>query len=111
MEITKRQHGAVTIIRPDGPLVAEDAERFAREATDAASEAIGRLVVDATSVGYLDSAGLEALLALSDSLETAGRALSMCGVVDTVREAMELTGVAARCEFFDDAGSAARSFL
>lgn len=111
MEISRRQHGAVTIIKPEGPLVTEDAERFAREAIEAAGEAMGRLVVDASSVSYLDSLGLESLLSLSETLEGAGRALSVCGVQDTVREAMELTGVARRCEFFDDPGSAARSFL
>jgi len=72
MEISKRQHGAVTIIRPDGPLVTEDAERFTRDAIEAAGEAMGRLVVDASSVSYLDSAGLEGLLSLSETLEGAG---------------------------------------
>ena len=111
MEISRRQHGAVTIIKPDGPLVTEDAERFATEAVEAAGESMGRLVVDASSVSYLDSAGLEGLLSLSETLEGAGRSLNICGAQETVREAMELTGVAKRCEFFDDPGSAARSFL
>jgi anti-anti-sigma factor len=111
MEIQEHRHGAVTVIKPRGPLVQADAEGFRASAGDAVGRSMGRCVVDASEVPYVDSQGLEALVALGSALEAAGRTLRMCGVTETVREVLDVTGLADRFEFFEDANAAVRSFL
>ena len=111
MEIGEHKHGAVTVVKPEGPLVADDAQQFASRARAAIGRCMGRVVVDGSRVSHADSIGLEAILELGEALESTGRALRLCGVSETLRESLELTGVSDHVEFFEDVTSAVRSFL
>jgi anti-anti-sigma factor len=111
VEIQEHRHGAVMVIKPRGPLVQQDAEAFRQSAGDVVGRSMGRCVVDASEIPYVDSAGLEALAALGSALEEGGRALRLCGVTETVREVLDLTGLDGRFELFEDATAAVRSFL
>lgn len=111
MEIHESRQGAVTVVRPMGPVVGEDAERLRSRLSAVLGSSLGRYVVDASQVAYVDSAGLEALLEATEALEESGRNLALCGVNETLREVLEITELAGLFEFFEDAGAAARSFL
>jgi anti-anti-sigma factor len=111
MEITEQTKGAVKILRPRGPLVQADAEDFKKRAVETARSAMGRLVIDASSVPYVDSRGLEVLAELSDELAGGGQTLRLCGVNETVREVLDLTDLASLFEHYEDANSAVRAFL
>ncbi|MEM1329200.1 MAG: STAS domain-containing protein [Planctomycetota bacterium] len=111
MEIGEQKHGAVTVLRPEGPLVSEDALQFCSRAKATIGRCMGRVVIDGGRVSHADSAGLEAVLDLCDALESTGRALRMCGVSETLRESLELTGISDQVEFFEDVTGAVRSFL
>jgi anti-anti-sigma factor len=111
MDIQELRTGAVAVIRPSGALVADDADRLKRTVSNAGAANLGRVVLDASGIPFVDSRGLEALLDLSDELGQAGRALKLTGATATVREALDLTGVAESLEFFDDVQAAVRSFL
>lgn len=111
MEIQEQRHGAVTVIRPAGPLVAGDAAEFKRHLSEVMQRSLGRFVVDASSVAYVDSQGLEALANASEELSAGGRALRLCGATDTLREVLDLTGLTDRFEFYDEINGAVRSFL
>jgi anti-sigma B factor antagonist len=111
VEIQLQRHGAVTVIKPAGALLMADAEAFRAKALDAARAALGRVVCDASAVPFVDSRGVEALLDVSEALGAGGRALKLCAVNATVREVLELTGVADAFEYFSDAAGGVRSFL
>lgn len=111
MRIDEQTHGAVTVVRPRGPISQGEAEGFTLSVRGAAMRSLGRLVIDATDVPYVDSKGLECILDLADELGQNGQALKMCGVCETVREAMDLTDVLQAVEQFEDVSSAVRSFL
>ena len=111
MRIAEHQQGAVTVLIPKGPLGVQDAEQFMKLATDVMTRSLGRFVVDASGIPYLDSRGLEVLLDVTEALAESGKALKLCGVCDTVREVMQLTDLAIHFEFYQDANSAIRSFL
>ncbi len=111
MEIAESRQGAVTVLKPMGPLVQADAAQFRDGVGDATGRSMGRLVIDASQIPYVDSQGLEALLAASDLLGAGGRTLRLCGVSETVREVLDLTGLAERFEIFEDPTQAVRSFL
>ncbi len=111
MEIIEQRQGAVTVLRPVGALALGDAEEFKGALTDAMTRSLGRLVVDAGAVGYVDSRGLEVLLEASQQLSESGRALRLCGVSDTVREVLDLTDLLERFEYYEDVNAAVRSFL
>jgi anti-anti-sigma factor len=111
MEITEERHGAITVLRPNGPLVGDDAAQLRTRLEKAIQRSLGRLVVDGSSVAYLDSAGLEALYDMSDVLAASGQSLRLVGINETVREVFDLTDTASRFECFSDVQSAVRSFL
>jgi len=111
MEIQQQAQGAVTVLKPVGPLVAADADVFRSRALDVAKAALGRLVLDASSIPYLDSRGIEVLLDVTDELSASGRVLKLCAPNGTVKEVLDLTGATESFEYFDDVTSAVRSFL
>jgi anti-anti-sigma factor len=111
MELHQQQHGAVTVFKPDGPLSEAAVAPFATAVRTGAARSMGRIVLDLTAVPFVDSAGLESLLDLTELLSHGGRALKLCGVNKTVRQVLELVELVSYFDLFDDANSAVRSFL
>ncbi|MBL9031538.1 MAG: STAS domain-containing protein [Phycisphaerae bacterium] len=111
MEITETTKGAVLVLRPRGPLCGTDASQLRERATAAAAESMGRLVLDASAVPFVDSVGLEALADVGDVLGQTGHTLRLAGANETVREVLDLTDLASQFEHFEDVNAAVRSFL
>lgn len=111
MEITEQRQGAVTVVKPQGALALGDAEQFKARVQDVLTRSLGRMVIDAADLAYVDSRGLEVMVELSDQLAEGGRAMRLCAANDTLREVLELTNLAERFEQFPDVNTAVRSFL
>jgi anti-anti-sigma factor len=111
MEIFDQTQGAVRVLKPRGPLSAQDAEDFKSRASGAATECLGRLLIDASGIPFADSRGLEVLAELSEELAQSGQALKLCCATETLREVLDLTDLAELFEFYDDVNAAVRSFL
>jgi anti-sigma B factor antagonist len=111
MKITEQQQGAVIVLKPEGPLIETAVEEFKQRVLRTLAGSMGRFIVDMTAVPYLDSAGLEALMDVSEELGKGGQTLRLCAANKTVREVLELTELAAHFDHFGDANTAVRSFL
>jgi anti-sigma B factor antagonist len=111
MEIQEERHGGVTVIRPIGPMIQQDAEQVRKRAIDALPRCLGRLVIDVSAVQYVDSKGLESLLAVTDALQKSAQVLRLCGANETLREVLELTEISPRFDFYRDVGDGVRSWL
>ena len=111
MRIDQTDHGAVRILRIAGPLSGDEARGLPVRVGEAVTETLGRVVVDLSGAPYADSIGLEALADAGDRLERGGMSLKLAGTGETMREAMELTGLSRRFEMFDAVEDAVRSFL
>lgn len=111
MKIQEQQQGAVTVLKPDGPLIEADVGVFKERVLRTLAASMGRFVVDMSAVAFVDSAGLEALVDVSDEMGQGGQALRLCAANKTMREVLELTDLASRFDYFDDANTAVRSFL
>ncbi len=111
MKVLAQQYGAVMVIKPDGPLAATDAEDFKEQFLQVLRENLGRVVLDASGIPVVDSKGLETLVELTNEIAQSGQALKLCAANRTVREVLELTGISAQFEHFEDVNSAVRSFL
>ena len=111
MQIGEQQQGAVTVLAPKGPLCGPDADQFKLIAEGVVERSLGRVVVDAAGVPYLDSRGIEVLLDVTEKLGESGKALKLCAACETVREVMELTDVAGQFEYYQDVNAAVRSFI
>lgn len=111
MQIAEQRQGAVTVVRPQGPLCLGDAEQFRAHLSEVLVRSLGRFVVDAAAIPYVDSSGLEALVKITEELGESGRALKLCGACETVRETLDLTELSPLFEHFEDVNTAVRSFL
>jgi anti-anti-sigma factor len=111
VNISQHRHGAVTVVRPEGPLAGDDAEGVRHHLLETIADTLGRCVLDASAIAFVDSKGLEALLDVSELMAQSGQTLKMCGLNETVRQVLELTDLAPMFEYFEDAIGAARSFL
>jgi len=111
MEIQQQTHGAVTALKPLGPLTESDADQLKTALLEVRARSLGRLVLDLSSVPFVDSLGLEALLDVTEELSKSGQALKLSGENDVLREVLELTDLASSFEHYEDVNSAVRSFL
>ena len=111
MQIDRHQHGAVSVLKPIGPISADDAEELKKRTLEAWTKNLGRLVLDASAVPYVDSRGLEVLVEVAEELARGGQALKLCGANEVLREVFELTDVASGFQQFTDVNAAVRSFL
>ncbi len=111
MNIIEQHQGAVTVLKPEGPLAADDVKLFATALSKAIGTNLGRCVVDLSAVPFVDSKGLEALLDATEEMAHGGRALKLCAVNKTIRQVLELTELVSQFDHFEDVNSAVRSFL
>src|SRR5258708_39960683 len=110
MRITEKRQGAVAVIQADGPLIGDDAGQLGDLAANVAANNLGRVVLDMSAIPFVDSRGLEVLLDLAEKVAEGGRTLKLCAAQKTVRQILELTGLVAHFEYFDDTHAAVRSF-
>jgi len=111
MEIKTQYRGAVLVVRPAGPLAGPDADTFKTAIQGFVRENLGRVVIDASALPYVDSKGLETLSDIAEELALSGKGLKLCAANETVRQVIELTGLSPQFEHFEDTNSAVRSFL
>ncbi len=92
------------VLRLDGPLVINNLFDFqAKVRTNEAP----RLIIDFTKVPYMDSAGIGALVGAYVTHQKDGRSLSLVGVNDRVRTALQVTHVETFFKFYNTVDAAA----
>jgi len=109
--LKEQKCGAVHVLRPEGPLKGADAEQFKERLVQLMAASLGRCVVDASAIQFVDSAGLEALVDANEAFAQTGQSLKLCGANETVRMVLELTELSGGFEYFADTSAAVRSFL
>jgi len=111
MDIKTQYRGAVLVVRPSGPLTGPDADTFKTALQGFVRENLGRVVIDASALPYVDSKGLETLADIAEELALSGKGLKLCAANETIRQVIELTGLTPQFEHFEDTNLAVRSFL
>lgn len=111
MAFDQQSIGAVTVLRPTGPVAnEEDALQFHELASNLIRSSLGRFVIDASELSYVDSTGLEALVDIAEKLNAFGQALKICEVGETLSETMRVTQTTDAFEPFEQVQDAVRSY-
>ncbi|MEZ6242913.1 MAG: STAS domain-containing protein [Phycisphaerales bacterium] len=111
MQIEESKQGAVTVLRPRGILGAEEAPVLRARALETFHKTLGRFVIDASDIPFVDSTGLETLYDIATQMSNSGLALKLCGETETLREIFDLTDLSSAFEHYEEVGVAVRSFL
>lgn len=90
MKVSAQNYGQVTVLTLSGEFSADDTEAFGKAAARARTEA-RHLLIHCEHLEFIDSAGLEALLDLQESLGDSGGQLRLLAPDDTVKTILELT--------------------
>ena len=109
MNIEERRHGEVTVLRPQGPIIGSEVDQLADRIVKVLDGNCRAMVLDASTVTFVDSRGLEALVDATEELIRHGQVLKLAGVNDTLKEVLELTELESLFEQYDDADAAVRS--
>lgn len=111
MTLDQQSIGAVTVLRPIGPVAnPEDAQHFQEQSTKLIRTSLGRFVIDATELSYIDSSGLEALVEIAEQLKAFGQALKICAMGETLSETIRVTQNSGSFEPFTQVQDAVRSY-
>jgi anti-sigma B factor antagonist len=110
MNLTSEAHRAATVICITGNLTVDDSDYFQREVRETVENFSTNVIIDCTSLGLIDSIGLESLLWLSDELIRAGNKLRFASVPEALERVFELTRLNRVFSSHETVEQAARSF-
>ncbi len=92
MNVTIEKQGDATIVRPTGRLDFGASAGFQEELGAAIAGGSARVVIDASALEYVSSAGLRAFLVGARAAKSAGISLAICCLSANVREVFQVSG-------------------
>jgi len=111
MTFEQQEIGAVAVLRPIGPVASpEDAQLLLEQSSGVIRSSLGRFVLDASEMSYVDSTGLEALVHIAEQLNVFGQVLKVSALSETLSETIRVTQTAESFEPFDQVQDAVRSY-
>ena len=111
MKVERIQHGTVLILVPDGALIEDDVPEFAEQVRECFQAGSVRIVVQMNNVPFVDSAGLETLLALYGEAMALGGELKVSAPTEIGRDILKATRLDNVIEVHDSTPDARRSFV
>ena len=111
MNVTTSQTGGVTVVQVNEPkLTYPILSDFATAVSNLIGNGEKRILVDLTSVAYVDSATIGCLMDLFRQAQAAGGSLKLAGVQKRVETMLTMTGAQNFIEVHPDEPSAVKSF-
>lgn len=104
------RHGAVTVLRPTGPLRAESIGPLDEEIQPMLSGGMPYIVLDLSETPLIDGAGLEWIVGLDETCCRRGGCVRICNAGELCRDILRITSVGASVQQFDDLTVALGSF-
>ncbi len=111
IKVEQIQHGTVLVLVPDGALIEEEAEEFAETVRECFQGGNVRLVLQMNNVPFVDSAGLETLLALYGEALALGGELKLSAATDIGGDILTATRLDNVLEVYASTPDARRSFV
>lgn len=111
MRVAINQEGAVTVVRPVGPMVAGELDEMDQQMLTLFNHWTKRLIINMTDVPFMDSAGLELLVRNHRQFDSHGLVMKLCSLKATTQQILSLTRLLRRFDTYPDATTAIRSFL
>lgn len=111
MQVTMTKEGSADLVRPFGPIIANELDDLERELSKLEKAWAPRVVIDMNEAPFLDSAGLDLLCQFHRRMAERGLQLKLCGLTEMTTKILELTRIIRRFQVFPDTNTAVRSFL
>ncbi len=111
MRVVTSQEGAVTVIKPLGPMVSGELDDIDKNLFKYFNNWTKRIVINMSEVVFIDSAGLELLVHHHRQFNSHGLELKICSLNEMMQKILSLTRLSRRFESYPDSATAIRSFL
>ena len=111
MKVVTNTEGAVTILKPLGPLLVGELDELDKSLNALAGDWARRIVINMAESGCIDSAGLELVSRHHQRFGEHGLCLKLCGLSELARKIFDLTKLSNRLEIYADTAAAVRSFV
>jgi anti-sigma B factor antagonist len=111
MDVHVTKEGAVTIIKPAGPIIAGELSELENALRQMDKTWSQRIVMDLADVLLIDSAGLELLMRHHRLMAERGLKLKLCSLSEITQKIFDLTQLSRYFEIYPDTPPAVRSFL
>ena len=110
LDITERQTNGTTILDLAGNVImGGGSKRLGEEVRRLTSAGNTNVLLNFTSVKYLDSSGVGELLSLSDAISRADGSLKLSNLPPKVEEVLTLSGVLPIFDIYEDENAALQS--
>ena len=103
--------GAVDVIKPFVSLDLENVQEFSETIEAGLSTGQPMVVFDMSDVPLIDSAGLESLLDVQDSLQDRGGELKLAAATQLCKEILRVTSIDQHFDSYDEVKAAVGSFV
>ena len=110
MEIQIERKGDIAIVHCTGSLDAETVAQFKRAVQGLCEQGVGRFVVNAQTLTFIDSMGLGALISLMRRVRTQDGEVKVAGLAGDVRSIFEITRLHRLFDICDSAAQACERF-
>ncbi len=110
MKIKRHRIGRIVFLSPDEALIGEHLAVLDEQIQQCLDAGEVRVVLDLNAVPYIDSAGLEKLLACADRVRKKGGSLKISNPNPLCNEILEITRMTRYFDITFDLEDAARSF-
>jgi anti-anti-sigma factor len=104
------RHGAVTVVRPSGPLRGDSLDAWNQQLEPMLSGGLPQVVIDLSETPLMDGAGLEWILGLDEVCCRRGGCVRICGAGELCRDILRITSVGSSVQQFEDLTTALASF-
>jgi stage II sporulation protein AA (anti-sigma F factor antagonist) len=91
--ITSSAENGVILIEVEGEVDAHTAHKLDKALNDQLAQGHSQLVLDASGMGYISSAGLRAIIFAQRELDQRGGQVRVCGLNAQVRRIFEMAGL------------------
>jgi anti-sigma B factor antagonist len=111
LQISEKDSGGVTVLALSGRVVlGEESNNLRSKIKEVLDKGKSRVVLDLGDVGYIDSAGLGAIVAGYTSAQNHGASLKLANLTKKIREQLHITKLVTVFETFDSVEKAVQSF-
>lgn len=91
MKIDTENTGEITICKIEGEINIDNSHQLRRSFDDLAKQGVKKIIIDFSSLDYIDSSGLATLIEMFQRLKKIDGSLRLCGLNDKVRSVFEIT--------------------
>ena len=111
MEVAQSQQGPVTILTKKGPIVGGEFGPLDSRVDDCVKAGLVRMVLDISDVPFIDSEGLDRILAISSNMGKQGGDARVANPNEVCRDIFKATGIDSMVQILEDRDAAVRTLL